>query len=311
MSRQVALVLSGGGARGIAHIGAIEELEQQGFHIHSIAGTSMGSLIGGVYAAGKMKEYKEWIYTLDRQKVLNLIDFTLSTQGLIKGDKVFARMKKFIPDTNIEDLNIDFAAVAADIIHHKEVVFRTGSMYDAIRASIAIPSVFTPVKTNGTVLVDGGVMNNIPINHVKRVDRDILVVVYVNADIPVEKPVVTAQEEKRNRKVYLEKIKEFQQHLYKVEPKHKTEKLGFFNLIDKTISTMTYQLGRLMLEQYSPDIMIEVSRYTCNTFDFYKAEELVETGRNAAQKSIARYLKSLPTLSQGGNLEETIINPKI
>jgi len=270
----------------------------------------MGSLIGGVYAAGKMKEYKEWIYTLDRQKVLNLIDFTLSTQGLIKGDKVFARMKKFIPDTNIEDLNIDFAAVAADIIHHKEVVFRTGSMYDAIRASIAIPSVFTPVKTNGTVLVDGGVMNNIPINHVKRVDGDILVVVYVNADIPVEKPVVTAQEEKQNRKVYLEKIKEFQQHLYKVEPKHKIEKLGFFNLIDKTISTMTYQLGRLMLEQYSPDIMIEVSRYTCNTFDFYKAEELVETGRNAAQKSIARYLKSLPTLSQGGNSEETIINPK-
>ena len=291
MGKQVALVLSGGGARGIAHIGAIEELEKQGFQIHSIAGTSMGSVIGGVYAAGKMKEYKEWMYTLDRQKVLNLIDFTLSTQGLIKGDKVFARMKEFIPDTNIEDFPINFAAVAADIIHHKEVVFRTGSMYDAIRASVAIPSVITPVKVDGTILVDGGVMNNIPINHVKRIEGDILVAVYVNSDIPVEKPVVTKKEEKQNRKAYLQKIKEFQQHLYKVEPRHKTEKLGFFNLIDHTISTMTYQLGRLMLERYSPDILIEVSRHTCSTFDFYKAEELVETGRNAAQRSITRFFQ--------------------
>ena len=291
MNKKVALVLSGGGARGIAHIGAIEELERQGFQIHSIAGTSMGSVVGGVYAAGKMKEYKEWMYTLDRQKVLNLIDFTLSTQGLIKGDKVFARMKDFIPDTNIEDFPIDFVAIATDIIHHKEVLFRTGSMYDAIRASVAIPTVITPVKTNGTLLVDGGVMNNIPINHVKRIDGDMLVAVYVNADIPVEKPLVTAKEERQNRRAYLKKIKEFQQHLYKVEPKHKTEKLGFFNLIDHTINTMTYQLGRLMLEQYSPDILIEVSRHTCSTFDFYKAEELVETGRNAAKKSIDRFLE--------------------
>lgn len=291
MSKKVALVLSGGGARGIAHIGAIEELERQGFHIHSIAGTSMGAVIGGVYAAGKMMEYKKWMYTLDRQKVLNLIDFTLSTQGLIKGDKVFARMKEFIPDTNIEDFPIDFAAIAADIINHKEVIFRTGSMYDAIRASVAIPSVITPVKTNGTVLVDGGVMNNIPINHVKRIEGDILVVVYVNADIPLEKPEVTTQEEKQNHRVYLKKIKEFHQHLYKLEPKHKIEKMGYFNLIDKTISTMTYQLGRLILEKYSPDILIEVSRDTCSTFDFYKAEELVETGRNAAKKSIVRFLE--------------------
>ena len=291
MNKQVALVLSGGGARGIAHIGVIEELERQGFQIHSIAGTSMGAVVGGVYAAGKMKEYKEWMYTLDRQKVLNLIDFTLSTQGLIKGDRVFARMKEFIPDTNIEDFPIDFAAIAADIIHHKEVIFRTGSMYDAIRASVAIPSVITPVKTNGTLLVDGGVMNNIPINHVKRIEDDILVAVYVNSDIPVEKPVVTAQEEKRNRKAYLRKLREFQQHFNLVQTKNKTEKLGFFNLIDHTISTMTYQMGKMMLERYSPEILVEVSRHTCSTFDFYKAEELVETGRNAARNSIARFLE--------------------
>ena len=127
MNNNVSLVLSGGGARGIAHIGVIEELEKQGFNIKSISGTSMGSLVGAVYAVGKMQEYKNWIYTLDRLDVFKLIDFTFSSQGLVKGDRVFKKMKEFIPDTNIEDLEIHYAATAADIINNKEVVFTKGS----------------------------------------------------------------------------------------------------------------------------------------------------------------------------------------
>ena len=292
MKNKVALVLSGGGARGLSHIGVIEELEKQGFEIHSIAGTSMGAVVGGVYAAGKMQEYKNWMYTLDRQKVFNLVDFTLSSQGIIKGDKVFSKMKEFIPDTDIEKLKINFAAIAADIINHKEVVFRKGSMYDAIRASVAIPSVITPVKNNGTLLVDGGVMNNIPINHVKRIENDILVVVYVNADIPAENQVKKTKEEKHNQSVYLKKIKEFQKHLYKDNPKNKQDKMGYFNLINQTISTMTYQMGRMMLEKHSPHILIEISRHSCSTFDFYKAQEMVEIGRQAAIKKINEFIKS-------------------
>ncbi len=151
------MVLSGGGARGIAHIGVVEELEKRGFEIRSIAGTSMGALVGGIYAVGKLQEFKNWLYTLDKLDVFKLIDFTLSSQGLIKGDRVFKKMKEFIPDKNIEDLKIHYAATATDIINNKEVVFNQGSIYDAIRASVAIPTVITPVKQDDTLLVDGGV----------------------------------------------------------------------------------------------------------------------------------------------------------
>jgi NTE family protein len=155
MKKNVTLVLSGGGARGFAHIGAIEEIESRGYEICSIAGTSMGALVGGVYATGKLNEFKEWAYNLDKQKIFKLIDFSFTNQGLIKGDRVLKTMKKFIPDANIEDLKIKYTATACDMAQNKEVVFREGSLYNAIRASISIPTVFTPVVSGNMVLVDG------------------------------------------------------------------------------------------------------------------------------------------------------------
>lgn len=288
MKQKVALVLSGGGARGIAHIGAIEELEQQGFEISSIAGTSMGSLVGGVYALGKLEEYKEWMLTLDRVKVFSLVDFTLSKQGLVKGDKVLNKMKDFIPDTNIEDLHIPYAAVAVDLFQREEVVFTSGSIYEAIRASISIPTVLTPVKKANTLLVDGGVLNNIPVNHVKRIPGDILVVVDVNANIPrmeIEHGLSKIESDKKE-KAYQKKIKEFQTHLKKINPLGGDDDLGYFDLINRTISTMIYHNAQVNLDTYSPDILIKVSRQSCGTYDFFKAEELVETGRLASLKAL-------------------------
>lgn len=289
MKRKVSLVLSGGGARGIAHIGAIEEIEKRGFEITSISGTSMGALVGGVYALGKMEELKNWLYTLDKLKVFNLVDFTLSSQGLIKGDKVFSTMKKFILDENIENLKINYAATATDIINKKEVVFTKGSIYDAIRASISIPTVFTPVKTESGLLVDGGVLNNIPINHVKRTLNDLLIVVNVNANIPAYKPVISKKEIEKKQSVYKNKINDFTSHLHKIVPSGNKEKLGYFNLIDKTINLMIYHMSQMSLETYSPDILINISRNSCSTFDFFKAEELVEIGRNAAIISLEKF----------------------
>jgi NTE family protein len=289
MGKKVSLVLSGGGARGIAHIGAIEELEKQGFEIKSIAGTSMGAVVGGIYAVGKMQEFKNWLYTLDKIDVFKLIDFTLSSQGLIKGDRVFKRMKEFIPDMNIEELKIHYAATATDIINSKEVVFTKGSVYEAIRASVAIPTVITPVKKDNTLLVDGGVMNSIPIHHVKRSNDDILIVVNVNADIPVYKPSISKIEKEKQQSTYLKKIKRFQDQLNIVHPKSKTEQLGYFDLINKSISLLTHHISMLSLEKFPPDILIEVSQISCGIFDFFKAEELVEIGSHAATKSIAEY----------------------
>ena len=276
MNKNISLVLSGGGARGIAHIGAIEELEKQGFKIKSIAGTSMGAFVGGIYALGKMQEYKEWIFTLDKLDVFKFLDFTFSSQGLIKLDKVFNKMKKFIPDMNIEELKINYAAIATDINNNKEIVFTKGSIYKAIRASIAIPTVFTPVKKGNSILVDGGVVNPIPLNRVKRTKDDILVAVHVNADVPVYKLPVSKENHKKKHSIYLKKIKSFQNKLGEIIPKHKNGNLGYFNLINKTIALLTHKISIMYLEKYPPDILINISHNSSGIFDFYKAEELVK-----------------------------------
>ena len=290
MKQKVALVLSGGGARGLAHIGVIEELESQGYEITSIAGTSMGSMVGGVYALGKMEEFKEWGYSLDKRKVFALVDFTLSKQGLIKGDRVLKKMRDFIPDTLIEDLPLPYAAVAVDLIHKKEVVFREGSLYHAIRASIAIPSVLTPVKGEHSLLVDGGVLNNIPMNHIQRSDGDILVAVNVNADVPVYRPLIPDNDASKKHSLYQEKIKEFYSDLLKKHPPEDEDaNLGYFSLLTRTIDLMTMQMSELALQRYHPDMVVEISHESCSIFDFYKAEEMVETGRQVARATLASF----------------------
>lgn len=284
--KKIALVLSGGGARGIAQIGVIEELEKRGYEISSIAGTSMGALVGGMYAAGKMQEFKKWICSLDKRKVFSLVDFTLSSHGLVRGDKVLNAIKTFVPDTNIEDLKIDYSATAADIENHREVVYRSGSIYEAIRASIAIPMVITPVFKDNAVIVDGGVLNNLPVSNVKRTSGDILVAVYVNANVPPLKLQISKKEEKEKKSVYLKKINEFYEQLNIISPKSKKEKLSYFTLLDKTYVSASLQMVQLTIEKYSPDILVNISRDTCGTYDFYKAEELVEIGRMTAIKSL-------------------------
>jgi len=286
-NNKIALVLSGGGARGIAHIGIIEELEKQGFEITSISGTSMGALVGGVYALGKMEEFKQWLYTLDRTKVLSLIDFTFSTQGLVKGDKVLNRMKEFISDKNIEELHIPYAAVAVDLLNKKEVVFTSGSIYKAIRASIAIPTVLQPVKIKNGLLIDGGVLNNLPISQVTRTEGDLLVAVNVNADIPLDKPRVTKEEKQNRLSIYQQKMKDFYHQFNWGNAKESEEQLGYFDLMNKTLALMTQHIAEVSMEKYPPDLLIQVSREASTMFDFYKAEELVEIGRLAAQKALA------------------------
>ena len=297
MKPKITLVLSGGGARGNAHIGVIEELEGRGYEIASVTGTSMGALVGGIYADEAMVPFKEWMLSLDRRKVFSLVDFTLSRSGLIKGDRVFSKMKDFIPDTLIEDLRIPFAAVAVDLINSKEVVFREGSLFEAIRASVSIPSVLTPVKTADGLLVDGGVMNNIPINHAPRIPGDLLVVANVNARIPVRQPSLSEEEGEKQKRAYQSKIDEFQAHLQKILPQglkdkqssSNEEKLGYFDLLDKTISLMTHHMAQMTLKLSEPDVLIEVSRDSCGTYDFFKARELIDMGIEATGKALDKF----------------------
>lgn len=180
MSKQVALVLGSGGARGYAHIGVIEELEARGYEITCIAGCSMGSVIGGIYAAGKLREYREWVESLDYLDVLRLLDVSFRL-GAIRGERVFGKIHEILGEVNIEDLSIPYTAVATDLTNQQEIWFQEGCLHQAMRASAAIPSLFTPVMQGSRMLVDGGLLNPLPIVPVVSAHSDLIIAVNLNA----------------------------------------------------------------------------------------------------------------------------------
>ena len=180
MKKRVALVLGSGGARGYAHIGVIEEIEKRGYDIACIAGCSMGAVVGGIYAAGKLDEYRRWIESLDYLDVLRLVDVSFRL-GAIRGEKVFGQIRKIVGEINIEDLRIPYTAVAADLTNQQEIWFQEGCLHQAMRASAAIPSLFTPVMQGNRMLVDGGILNPLPIVPVVSSHCDLIIAVNLNA----------------------------------------------------------------------------------------------------------------------------------
>ncbi|MGD9474865.1 MAG: patatin-like phospholipase family protein [Eubacteriaceae bacterium] len=285
MKQNVALVLSSGGSKGLAHIGVINELERLGFQISSISGSSIGSVIGGVYAIGKIPEYTKWVSTFNKRDVWGFMDFTLATNGLLKGERVFDKMKTFIPDMNIEDMPIPFAAVATDILHEKEVVFTKGSFYEAARASVAIPAVFTPVKYTDTILVDGGVLNPIPIEYVSRKNGDMLIVVNLYGDKKTDIP-----KETNTNNGYLNRLMNTISTLILTGDKYST---GYYSLLSSTTSAMIHKIAKMSIEKHKPDMIINIPYDSANTFDFYKAKELIQLGESAAKEAINYYYKNL------------------
>jgi len=282
MGKSVALVLSSGGSRGLAHIGVINELVKQGFQITSISGSSIGSVIGGLYAMGKLKEYAEWVSSFNKKDILGFVDFTLTTNGLLKGERVFDKMKTFIPDMNIEDMPIPFAAVATDILHQKEVVFTKGSFYEAVRASVAIPAIFIPVKFNNTILVDGGVLNPVPIEYVHRNTDDILIVVNLYGDKTND-----SHKEEETHTRYLKGLTRSFSNLISTGDKQTT---GYYSLLSSTTSAMIHRIAKMSIEKHKPDMIINIPCDSANTFDFYKAKELIELGEKAAAEAIRSFL---------------------
>ena len=283
MAKEVALALSSGGARGLAHIGAIEELETQGYRITSIAGCSMGALIGGVYAAGKLREFREWMKTVDRKKMLELTDFSLSFNHIVKGTRIIEAIMEFVPDMPIEELPIPYCAVATDWKAGREVVLCKGSLFEAIRASISLPSFYEPIRRDGMILIDGGVTNPIPLNRVKRHPGDILV------GIDVSGHDYKAQWEKQN------KLTQMQKHDSSLKAKlldliiPDNIEFNYYTLLSRTSSLMIRQNSILMAQLMKPEILVDIqmSRYT--TFDFDKSEKLIAIGHQKTSQAISKY----------------------
>lgn len=279
-----ALVLSGGGARGMAHIGVIEEILKNDFNITSIAGTSIGSVIGGVYVSGKLPEFKDWITRIGKIDIIKLMDFAISKNGLIKGEKVFNQLNRFIEDVNIEELDIPFTVVAVDILKHEEVVFKSGNIINAIRASVSIPTILKPLTINNMELVDGGVLNPLPISCVEIKNSDILIAVNLNSDIPYQKPASFSYQESHDT-TYLKAKELINTKWSKFFKNNNSKHLGYFDLITESIYAMQMKLTQHAIEKYKPDILVQISKHACDLFEYHRSEEMIEYGRKQFNNS--------------------------
>lgn len=292
MKPTVALVLGSGGARGIAHIGVIRELINQGYEISSISGTSMGALVGGIYAAGKLDEFEAWGRSLSNKDIINLIDITLSTNGLIKANKVLEEIQKFIPDQKIEDLPIKYSAITTDLKNKKEIVITKGSLFKAIRASISIPLVFTPIQKKDALFVDGGVVNPVPTNRVFRQDNDFLIAVNLYAQIPYLTSVDVEQKSDNYNRTYKTELRRIGKKIYLSNFINNIKNKGYVSLASDSVGLMLSQLASLRLELNPPDLLIEVSNKACGAFDFYKVDELIEFGKKITSESFNKLNQS-------------------
>ncbi|MBD1421306.1 patatin-like phospholipase family protein [Sphingobacterium chuzhouense] len=252
--KKVSLVLGGGGARGITHIGVIQWLEEQGYEIDEIVGCSIGALVGGAYATNRLQELADWMKTLTRAQVFKLMDFSNPRYGLLKGERVLNTLHEVFDDVNIEDLALTYTAVATDLENEQEVVFREGSIYAAIRASIAIPGVFTGVSVENRFLVDGGVLNPLPLNHVSR-KRNLVVAVNLDG-MPIKDKSTT--------------------------PPHFTAR----TLLMESYYAMRRRLSALMLELHEPDYTICVPHNAAEIWEFHRSAELIDVGYELARTVI-------------------------
>ncbi|WP_036929230.1 patatin-like phospholipase family protein [Prevotella sp. MA2016] len=278
--RDVALVLSSGGARGLAHIGAIEELLNEGYHITSIAGCSMGALIGGVYAAGKLEDFREWMKTIDRKKMLELTDFSFSLSHLVKGTRIIEAIMEFVPDVQIEDLPIPYCAIATDWVSGQEVVFRKGSLFEAIRASISLPTFYEPVQRDGMILIDGGVTNPIPLNRVERHEGDLLIGIDVSGhDYKTQWEIQQELTEKRKHSTSLS-----QQILNRLLPDHLD--FNYYTMLSRVSSLMIRQNSLLMAQLTKPDVLVDIQMARYGGFDYDKSEKIIAIGRQKTRQTL-------------------------
>ncbi|HEY0859273.1 MAG TPA: patatin-like phospholipase family protein [Albitalea sp.] len=282
----VSLVLGSGGARGLAHIGVIQWLTENGYEIRAIAGSSMGALVGGIYATGKLGVYAEWVLALERMQVLRLLDPSFGRNGLFKGERIIGVLRQLIGDCAIEELPMSFTAVATDLETGEEVWLNEGRLFDAIRASIATPLVFTPFKHGERTLLDGALVNPLPIAPTLNDDSDLTVAVNLGGPAEV-RPTPPASPPIVGDNVYRRRIRAFVESLPLGRTSGVPER-GLFDIAFASMQTMQDTIARLKLAAYSPDVTIEVPRNACGFYEFWRAEELIELGRERAAQAFAK-----------------------
>ncbi|SEJ20013.1 patatin-like phospholipase family protein [Demequina mangrovi] len=315
---RIALSLGSGGARGYAHIGVIDEVEARGWEIAGIAGTSMGALVGGLHAAGGLAEYRAWAESLTRRDVLRMMDPAFKGAGAIRADRVMRRIDEILDGRRIEDLPVPFTAVATDLLAQSEVWFTEGPLVDAIRASIAIPMVITPVRRDGRLLADGGILNPVPVVPLASVRADATVAVNLagnarpdNAPLPPAEPGVPLMRMPRLRlpAVHVAEPRLLSMITQRLRARGDAEddalaealqmgaaeqvadatgeppEISTLDVIDRSLQTLQNTVQRYRLAGYPPDVMVDVPADSCGVLDFHRASEMIDLGRALAREA--------------------------
>ncbi|MEZ9397131.1 patatin-like phospholipase family protein [Vibrio splendidus] len=290
MAKTISLVLGSGGARGLVHVGVIRWLIEHGYQIKSISGCSIGALIGGVYAAGKLDEFEEWVTSIDQSDMTMMLDFSWQSSGMFKGDKIIDTLRGLIGEISIEDLPIPYTAVAANVADEKEVWLQSGSLFDAIRASISLPLFFTPHVVNGEVLIDGGVLNPVPIAPTFSDKTDFTLAVNLGGEpemvqqetIPVSLPTKESN--------LHEKVVHFIDNLGSSVKSKMSFNFVAYDIANQAFDAMQSTIARQKLAAYPADITLELPRNACGTLEFDRSQEMIDRGYHLAQAKLGNRL---------------------
>ncbi|WP_307857391.1 patatin-like phospholipase family protein [Mycobacterium sp. SM1] len=319
----MALALGSGGARGYAHIGVITELRERGYRIVGIAGSSMGALVGGLYAAGKLDEFSEWARSLTQRAILRLLDPSITAAGVLRAEKILDAVHDILGTVTIERLPIPFTAVATDLLAGKSVWLQRGRLDEAIRASIAIPGVIAPYATDGRLLADGGILDPLPMAPIAAAGAALTIAVslggtethgsrdtepkatseWLNRMVRSTSALfdISAARSLLDRPTARAMLQRFGASnsesdgapapAYVGQPAGDVEeaevpKLGTFEVMNRTIDIAQAALARHTLAAYPPDVLIEIPRSTCRSLDFHRAAEVIAAGRMLAARAL-------------------------
>lgn len=282
MGKRITLVLGGGAARGLAHIGVIRVLEEEGYEISAITGTSMGALIGGIYAAGKLDRYADWAQSLTKKDVIKYLDISFRAKsGILKGDLIIEALRGFVGDVSIESLPIPFLAVATDLTARKEAWISKGNLFEAIRASISVPGVFTPQRIAGRWMVDGGLLNPVPVTPAAQTLSGVTIAVDVTGPRsanPLGEISTRKHEQPPQFRKNIDQFLESIQNYPAPESSQEDDHPALSEVLINSFETMQETLSRYKLAANPPDLLITIPKNICAAHEFFRASELIEAG---------------------------------
>ncbi|MCC4857002.1 serine protease [Vibrio lentus] len=290
MEKTISLVLGSGGARGLVHVGIIRWLIEHGYQIKSISGCSIGALIGGVYAAGKLDEFEEWVTSIDQSDMAMMLDFSWQSSGIFKGDKIIDTLRGLIGEISIEELPIPYTAVAANVADEKEVWLQSGSLFDAIRASISLPLFFTPHVINGEALIDGGVLNPVPIAPTFGDKTDFTLAVNLGGEPETLQQEVTPVSLPTKESNLHEKVVHFIDNLGSSVKSKMSFNFAAYDIANQAFDAMQSTIARQKLAAYPADITLEIPRNACGTLEFDRSQEMIDRGYHLAQAKLGNRL---------------------